>query len=560
MPKDEVVSTVAEGVVLDVPEVLDKIEDALNRTDFITNQTVVDEVVNDLSEVMTEADPETLTQANTGHRVLEAIERVSREMALPDSQVTSTSPKLAISALRVDSDAFSGLTLVADAGNDNIFQDGEVRTYNTTRDSKESASSLVLPGSLLTSLGNATRIALVVLADATIFEAITKSRDANKSHTTQDDDSPHTRKVNSPILSASVVGYDEVLNLKDPVVMRFVHLDKNDFNRRPECVFWNASLAEGQGDWSTAGCRLVAEKSTKLRTTCECNHLTNFALLMDVYERGDELSREHSQILSHISYTGCGMSLLALILTILTYCCCNPLVARKGSTGNESSFSSGGYRRRIWRLNKPSKILISLCIALALSNLVFVVGTQNYALNNTTACKVVAMLLHFCLLSSMCWMSVEAFYMYLALVRVFRTRITHFILKASCFGWGAPLLIVSVTAGVHTLDNYAPLNSGMCWLRGVAFYSAFVAPVSLTLVFNFISFAFVLRTIVGLKHNKAGKAESSQNVQKLRRAVCVVVLLGLTWVFGFLAVDGATQIVFYYLFAVFNSLQVSVVG
>ncbi|KAK7476991.1 hypothetical protein BaRGS_00031767, partial [Batillaria attramentaria] len=404
-PSAEVVSTVAEGVVLDVPEVLDKIEDALNRTDFITNQTVVDEVVNDLSEVMTEADPETLTQANTGHRVLEAIERVSREMALPDSQVTSTSPKLAISALRVDSDAFSGLTLVADAGNDNIFQDGEVRTYNTTRDSKESASSLVLPGSLLTSLGNATRIALVVLADATIFEAITKSRDANKSHTTQDDDSPHTRKVNSPILSASVVGYDEVLNLKDPVVMRFVHLDKN------------------------------------------------------------------------------------------------------------------------------------------------------YALNNTTACKVVAMLLHFCLLSSMCWMSVEAFYMYLALVRVFRTRITHFILKASCFGWGAPLLIVSVTAGVHTLDNYAPLNSGMCWLRGVAFYSAFVAPVSLTLVFNFISFAFVLRTIVGLKHNKAGKAESSQNVQKLRRAVCVVVLLGLTWVFGFLAVDGATQIVFYYLFAVFNSLQ-----
>ncbi|KAK7476992.1 hypothetical protein BaRGS_00031768, partial [Batillaria attramentaria] len=423
---EEVVSTVAEGAVLDVLEVLDRIEDALNRTDFITNQTVVDAVVNDLSEVMTEADPETLTQANTGHRLLKAIERVSREMALPDSQVTSTSPKLAISALKVDSDAFSGLTLVADAGNDNIFQDGEVRTYNTTRDSKESASSLVLPASLLTSLGNATRIALVVLADGTIFEAITKSRDASKSHTTRDDDSPYIRKVNSPILSASVVGYDEVLNLKDPVVMRFVHLDK---------------------------------------------------------------------------------------------------------------------------------ILISLCIALALSNLVFVAGMQNYALNNTTACKVVAMLLHFCLLSSMCWMSVEAFYVYLALVRVFRTRITHFILKASCFGWGAPLLIVSVTAGVHTLDNYAPLNSGMCWLRGVAFYSAFVAPVCLTLVFNFISFAFVLRTIVGLKHNKAGKAESSQSVQKLRRAVCVVVLLGLTWVFGFLAVDGATQIVFYYLFAVFNSLQ-----
>ncbi|KAK7488167.1 hypothetical protein BaRGS_00020609, partial [Batillaria attramentaria] len=166
----------------------------------------------------------------------------------------------------------------------------------------------------------------------------------------------------------------------------------------------------------------------------------------------------------------------------------------------------------------------------------------------------VSMVLHFSLLSSMCWMSVEAFYMYLAFVRVFRSNITHFMLKASCFGWGVPLVIVAVTVGVNTTDNYALLDSGICWLTGVAFYVAFVAPVCLILLFNVISFLLVLRVILGMTNNKLNSTQSTQAVQKIRRAVGVIILLGLTWVFGFLAIDGATQIgLFIFLFyCVFN--------
>lgn len=36
------------------------------------------------------------------------------------------------------------------------------------------------------------------------------------------------------------------------------------------------------GAWSQKGCKLVQE--TKERTTCSCNHLTNFAVLMEVGE------------------------------------------------------------------------------------------------------------------------------------------------------------------------------------------------------------------------------------------------------------------------------------
>ncbi len=42
------------------------------------------------------------------------------------------------------------------------------------------------------------------------------------------------------------------------------------------CVFWDIELSV----WSDAGCR-VAETSA-LETTCECSHLTNFAVLAGV--------------------------------------------------------------------------------------------------------------------------------------------------------------------------------------------------------------------------------------------------------------------------------------
>ncbi|KAK7493613.1 hypothetical protein BaRGS_00015125, partial [Batillaria attramentaria] len=430
-----------------VSDAIAGVENFLNQTTFMTNQTVVENVVQDLSQVM-DVPTSQLRQDNVGQRLLNVIERVSREGALSDGQLTATSPNLVISARAVDSRNFSGLTLTAFAGEDNHFQDGEVQTYSRTSvpETSDDISSLVLPANLLTSLGNVSRIATTVHVDGRLFEAIAPPPDTNGSDATKDVD--HVRKVNSYVMSASVVGHDEVINLQDPIVIRLVHVNK-------------------------------------------------------------------------------------------------------GYVINESSTTSGVYRR-IQRMNTPSKILVSLCVALALSDLVFVVGMQDYTLKHPAACKAVSMLLHFCLLSSMCWMLMEAFYLYLSFVHVFRTSSTHIILKFSCFAWGVPVFIVVITAGVSTADSYSPLDSGICWLTGTAFYAAFVGPVCLILLLNLVSFVLVLRVILGLTDNKQ---ETSQAAQKLRRAIGVVVLLGLTWVFGLLSIEDTSQVVFNYLFAVFNSLQ-----
>ena len=68
------------------------------------------------------------------------------------------------------------------------------------------------------------------------------------------------------------------------------------------------------GSWSTEGCKVNQTQKYKGFITCECNHLTNFALLLDVSQ-----TRYRSQALSIITWIGCGISMVGLALTIITF-------------------------------------------------------------------------------------------------------------------------------------------------------------------------------------------------------------------------------------------------
>lgn len=93
------------------------------------------------------------------------------------------------------------------------------------------------------------------------------------------------------------------------------------------------------------------------------------------------------------------------------------------------------FSRKI-RRDYPSKILIQLCIALLLLNLVFLLDSWIALYNIRGLCISVAVFLHYFLLVSFTWMGLEAFHMYLALVKVFNTYVRKYILKFCFVGWG----------------------------------------------------------------------------------------------------------------------------
>lgn len=88
------------------------------------------------------------------------------------------------------------------------------------------------------------------------------------------------------------------------------------------------------------------------------------------------------------------------------------------------------------RRDYPSKILIQLCAALLLLNLVFLLDSWIALYDARGLCISAAVFLHYFLLVSFTWMGLEAFHMYLALVKVFNTYIRKYILKFCIIGWG----------------------------------------------------------------------------------------------------------------------------
>ncbi|KAG9487588.1 hypothetical protein GDO78_007423, partial [Eleutherodactylus coqui] len=79
------------------------------------------------------------------------------------------------------------------------------------------------------------------------------------------------------------------------------------------CAFLDFS--SGSGIWSNEGCILV--EGNLNFSVCRCNHLTNFAILMQVVPVA--LSNSHKVALSSISYIGCSLSIFCLAITLVTF-------------------------------------------------------------------------------------------------------------------------------------------------------------------------------------------------------------------------------------------------
>ena len=81
-----------------------------------------------------------------------------------------------------------------------------------------------------------------------------------------------------------------------------------------KCVYWKFSADnETKGKWKTDGCWKVEEYPNGV-VHCQCNHMTNFALLLDLTQ-----TKQNPLYLQIISYAGGGISMVAMMLTVLIY-------------------------------------------------------------------------------------------------------------------------------------------------------------------------------------------------------------------------------------------------
>ncbi|XP_073196327.1 adhesion G protein-coupled receptor L3 isoform X23 [Lepidochelys kempii] len=334
----------------------------------------------------------------------------------------------------------------------------------------------------------------------------------------------HSVIVNSPVITAAInKEFSNKVYLADPVVFTVKHIKQSEEIFNPNCSFWNYSKHTMTGYWSKQGCRLLT--TNKTHTTCSCNHLTNFAVLM-AHVEVKHSDMVHDLLLDVITWVGILLSLVCLLICIFTFCFFRGLQSDRNT------------------------IHKNLCISLFVAELLFLIGINRT--DQPIACAVFAALLHFFFLAAFTWMFLEGVQLYIMLVEVFESehsRRKYFYLV----GYGMPALIVAVSAAV---DYRSYGTDKVCWLRlDTYFIWSFIGPATLIIMLNVIFLGIALYKM--FHHTAILKPESGclDNIKSwVIGAIALLCLLGLTWAFGLMYINEST-VIMAYLFTIFNSLQ-----
>jgi hypothetical protein len=117
----------------------------------------------------------------------------------------------------------------------------------------------------------------------------------------------------SDVLSASVGKANQTHDFsKQKVNITFVTNFVRGRWRDPSCAFVTPDIM-----WSTSGCVLVA--SDDFSTTCACDHLTSFSILMDTNHAIEGVSRLDVLALDVLTKIGCVTSVLSLALALVAF-------------------------------------------------------------------------------------------------------------------------------------------------------------------------------------------------------------------------------------------------
>nr|KAF6381130.1 adhesion G protein-coupled receptor L4 [Pipistrellus kuhlii] len=334
------------------------------------------------------------------------------------------------------------------------------------------------------------------------------------------DHSEEEQSVISSIISVSISSNPPTLYELDKITFTLSHIKTTD-KYRSQCAFWNYSPDTMNGSWSLEGCELTYSNET--HTSCSCNHLTHFAILMS---SGTSIGIKDYNILTRITQLGIIISLICLSICIFTFWFFSEIQSTR------------------------TTIHKNLCCNLFLAELVFLVGINTNS--NKLFCSIIAGLLHYFFLAAFAWMCIEGIHLYLIVVGVIYNK--GFLHKNFyIFGYLSPAVVVGFSASLG-YRYYG--TTKVCWLSTENnFIWSFIGPACLIILVNLLAFGFIIYKV--FRHTAGLKPEVScyENIRSCARgALALLFLLGTTWIFGVLHVVHAS-VVTAYLFTISNAFQ-----
>ncbi|KAJ6661173.1 hypothetical protein lerEdw1_015309 [Lerista edwardsae] len=302
------------------------------------------------------------------------------------------------------------------------------------------------------------------------------------------------------------------------------------------CVFWNHSLFEGMGGWSTQGCQSTGKTTTTTTTTtttCTCSHLTSFSILMSAK------SVPVSFALTFLSKFGIWASILALVTSLIIYYLVWTSVVK-----NKLSY----FRYTT---------LVNVAFSLLMGNFSFLGASQLTASHESKLCVAAAFFTHFCYLAMFCWMLVQALLLFHQLIFVFHQLTISSVTPAMvAMGYVSPLVIaVATVAAFFPKQGY--VQEAFCWLssRSKAIYT-FSVPVLLVVTINLLILFVVLLKLMRPSVSEGPQGEDRKALLSIFKALLILTpVFGLTWGLGVITMTADVSQVVHYAFTILNSFQ-----
>ncbi|XP_056123290.1 adhesion G-protein coupled receptor G5-like [Rhinichthys klamathensis goyatoka] len=230
-----------------------------------------------------------------------------------------------------------------------------------------------------------------------------------------------------------------IQNLPEPVRIRFHH-SALPSNYSKQCVSWD-TRKDSEVTWRSEGCETVIISVTE--TECRCNHFAYVTVLMQVEQKA---TVRHLEALMFITAVGCTLSLVSCL--VLFYWLCK----RRGK--------------------KDQSLLVhrGLVVATFILCLCFSLTSTLANIGNETVCKITGTLLHYSLLSTLCWMTVEMCHTFLLVCCVFTSRLPPWVFYLA--GFGIPAVPVCRLLSIGDIYGYRNIMTSedatslyfICWM------------------------------------------------------------------------------------------------
>ncbi|KAG9469100.1 hypothetical protein GDO78_021197 [Eleutherodactylus coqui] len=267
----------------------------------------------------------------------------------------------------------------------------------------------------------------------------------------------YDHSVESHVVVNTIKTGNQTVTQADLHVVFFRRMEPNSTDvGTAQCVFWDNSLFEGAGGWSTEGCQTILVNDS---VECQYRQVAAYSVLMS-------LGVFEEDVLETVSQVGAGLSILSLLACLIIY-----IIEWKFVVKDDISL----YRQ---------VVLINIAVSMCMADVWFLTSTLITESHTNKLCIAAAFLQHVFYLASLFWMLLQSFILLYELVFTFQLIKVAVLLVMAWIGYICPLIIASVMIGIeYPKGGY--ITEGTCFLNeedGAIF--AFSGPVLLIVVLN----------------------------------------------------------------------------